>query len=185
MPMAEHALPRDVVVMVFVVMAVMVVMVVMVVVLRLLEPRAEDARADNQDEQRGDQRQPRIEVLREEVLGQAERHEPQSEHADRVRDGDGDPECDRVARPALRPDEVGRNHGLPCPGDSAWGLPIRGPRAGEAPAPLSRGSIREEASEATLVRFALPGQHALAPPGRPGERLVAHLHLPGIRDRRR
>ena len=48
------------------------------------------------DHQPGDEREPRVEVLGQHVLRQRERHEPEREHADRVRDRDRRAEHERV-----------------------------------------------------------------------------------------
>ena len=48
--------------------------------------RAQDGAADRQHHHAGDQVEPRVEVLGQDVLREGQRHHPQREHPDRVRD---------------------------------------------------------------------------------------------------
>ena len=83
---------------------------------RAAHARAHDRRPDAEHEQPGDEVQPRVEVLGEHVGRQRERHRPEGEDADRVRDRHGQPERDGVARGAARADEVGGDHRLAVAG---------------------------------------------------------------------
>ena len=66
----------------------------------------EDGETDTDDEQTRDERQPRIEGVGNDELGQHERDETEREHAGGMRDCDGGAEQHGVARTALRADEV-------------------------------------------------------------------------------
>jgi hypothetical protein len=61
-------------------------------------PGAQHSQPDGDDEQGRGEVQPGIQVGRHDELGQRERHDPEREDADRVRDGDDQPEEDRVPR---------------------------------------------------------------------------------------
>ena len=73
---------------------------------------AEDGCADGDDEHARDEREPRVQLLGNDERGKPERHEAEREDAGRVRDRDGAAEEEGVARPSLRPDEVGGDHRL-------------------------------------------------------------------------
>ena len=100
-----------------------------------------------------DQRQPRVEVLGQHVLGQPQGHEPEREHPDRVRDGDGR----RRARPrgaaclGCRP---GTPPPSPCRGRATarGARPSRTPRAAAAEHALAGGRVLEQAGEAVARR---------------------------------
>ena len=109
---------QRVVVVVVVVVPVAVVVVVSVRVALVntaarTEPLAQDGRADEDDEQPRDEREPRVELLGNDERRQAEGHEPEREDARRVRDRDGAAEHEGMTRRSLRSDEVRGDHRFP------------------------------------------------------------------------
>ena len=76
----------------------------------------EDGRPDADDEQAGDQGQPRIERLGDDEAREQQRHEAEREDADGVRDGHDPTEQDGVDRPPLGADEIAGDDRLPVPG---------------------------------------------------------------------
>ena len=92
-----------------------VVVVVVMVVAARAEALAKHRRADEDDEQPRDEREPRVELLRDDECGQAEGHESEREHAGGMRDRDRSAEEERMPRCPLRADEVRRDHRLPVP----------------------------------------------------------------------
>ena len=95
----------------------------MVVAVGLTSARAqalpEDRRADQDDEQARHQRQPRVQLLRNDERGQSERDEPEREHAGGMGDGDRAAEEDRVPRSPFVPTRYAATMAFPCPGVSA------------------------------------------------------------------
>jgi hypothetical protein len=116
----EEAAPRDAIGNVVVVpMAVIVTVTVVrvVVMVMVTDPGRSDAsaqhpEADRYHEKSRGQVQPRVEVLGKDVLREQQRHEPEHEHADRVRDRDDRAKTEGVARGAARSDQVGGDHRL-------------------------------------------------------------------------
>src|SRR5262245_42557647 len=72
----------------------------------------EHGRADEHDQQPRREREPGIELLRDDERRQPERDEAECEHARRVRDRHGPAEQERMPRRAFRPDEVCRHQRL-------------------------------------------------------------------------
>ena len=102
------------------------VMAVIVVVTARAQALPEDRRADEDDEQPRDEREPGVELLRDDERGQAERHESEREDSGRVRDRDRPAEHERVPRRSLRSDEVRSDHRLPVTrSESVRGAPER------------------------------------------------------------
>ena len=78
--------------------------------------RAKHDHADRDDEQRRGEVEPRIEILGNDELREAERDEAEREDTDRVRDRDDPAEQERVSRLAARADHVAGDDRLPVAG---------------------------------------------------------------------
>ncbi len=90
----------------------------MVVVTAVSPSRAlpQDRRPDRDDQQPGDERQPGVELLREDELREPERNEPEGEDPGRVGDRDRAAEQHCVPRSSSRAHEVRRHDGLSVTG---------------------------------------------------------------------
>ncbi len=105
----EDSLRRELIVVMVMVLAVSVVMAVVVVFVARnprAEPLAKNAGADRDDEEPGDEREPRVELFGEDELRQAESHEPEREDARGVRDRHGAAEHERMSGGPARTDQV-------------------------------------------------------------------------------
>ena len=123
--------------------------------------------ADDEDHQPGDQVQPRIEVLGQDVLRQRERHEPEREHPDRVGDRHGGAQRERMAGSAPGAHQVGGDHRLAVTrGESVHRAPgQRGQQEEQQHAPAG-GGVREHAGEP--VAAGALGRRGGGPPGSRG-----------------
>ena len=123
---------------------------VVVVVVAACVARApeEDTGPDADDEHPRDERQPGIELLRDDDGREPERHETQREHARRVGDRDRGPEREGVPRPAAGADEVAGDERLPVPGrEGVRGTPERRHEQGEQDDPERRVVAPDEPRE--------------------------------------
>ncbi len=100
------------------VVVVAVLMMVMVVAKggQTQEPLPQDGQTQHGDEETRGQTQPRIELLRQDRARREEDDQPQRDHPRGVRDGDGQPEEERVAGRAPAADQIGADHGLAVSG---------------------------------------------------------------------
>ncbi len=90
------------------------------------QPLAQHGGADCNDEQTGDQGQPRVQLVGHDEPGEQERDESEPEDAGRVRDRHRRSEEERVPRLPLRPHEVAGDERLPVPrGQRVDGSPER------------------------------------------------------------
>ena len=132
-----------------------VVIVIVIVIVRLPATRAQvpaqHPGADQHHEQPGGEREPRVQVLRQDPRRQPERHEPEREDARRVRDRHRQPQHHRVGGRAARAHEVGRDHALPVTGRERVqrAPPGRGQQEQHEHA-ATGGGVGEELGEAVL-----------------------------------
>ena len=133
---------------------VVVVVMVVVTVLAFFSVPAQDARADADHEQAGEQVQPREQVLGQDVLATAPSViEAEREDARGVGGGDDPAERDGVPRLPARADEVGGDHRLAVPG----GERVHG-------APAERGDEQEQQHAVAVVEDAGEAVDAVPPP---------------------
>ena len=117
-----------------------------------VDPRAQHSRSDHHHEQAGDQVEPRVQVLGQDVLRQRERDEAEREHADGVGHGDRRAQGHGMARLAAGAHQVGGDHRLSV---------ARRQRVKRAPAEcreqqqhqhaLTRGGVLEDPREAVTA----------------------------------
>ena len=139
---------------------------------RAAQPASAARPPDAHDQQAGDQRQPGIEVLRQHVLRQRERHDAEREHADRVGHRDRRSERDRVPRAAASADQVGGHHRLAVTRrERVQRAPAEGGQQEQQQHALAGSGVREQAGEA-VRRGALSAAPPRSPFGR-DQRAVA------------
>ena len=142
-----------------VVPVVMAVVVVIVVVLFMrwpsapAKPLAQHRRPDGDDQETGDERQPRVELLGKDELGEREGHDADREDACRVRDRDRSAEHERVARRPRVPTRYAATSALPWPGVRACAAPQNAAMRSETRSTPSRdvSLLDQRLESATLV----------------------------------
>ena len=149
------------------VMVVMVVVAVVVVIVVAARAAAQDRDPDADDHQPGRERQPRVELLRQDPRGEPQRDGAERDDAGRVRDGDGRAEHERVARAAARADEVGGDHRLAVAG-----------RERVQRAPAERGEQQQD-EQAVALEQRGEAVAALSPPVAAGASPASTLPRPG------